>query len=141
MDDEGPPLGERLTSIEAESLDGRTVAVGSGTQLILFASPGCRMCEEVLPALPTLARTHSLQPVVVTDVDREETLLAYPEKKGQTIVPGIEIAVAYEIPGTPYILVVDEDGIVRAKGTVNNLEQLEGLLDSASERQHVRLQD
>jgi hypothetical protein len=30
--------------------------------------------------------------------------------------------------------VLDERGVVAAKGTVNNLEQVEGLLDTADER-------
>jgi hypothetical protein len=38
------------------------------------------------------------------------------------------------IPGTPYVIVVDRLGIVRSKGTVNNLEQLEGLVDTAEQR-------
>jgi hypothetical protein len=40
----------------------------------------------------------------------------------------------YEIPGTPYVILLDASGIVRAKGTVNNLEQLEGLVDTARRR-------
>jgi hypothetical protein len=31
-------------------------------------------------------------------------------------------------------VVLDETGMVRAKGTVNNLEQIEGLVDTATER-------
>ncbi len=139
MDDEGPPLGEPLAAIEAETLDGKHITVGDASQLILFSSPGCRMCEEILPALPVLARSRELDPIVVTDVDREETALAYSNRKGMAIVSGVDITATYEIPGTPFVLVVDGDGIVRAKGTVNNLEQMEGLLDSAAERQGARL--
>jgi hypothetical protein len=41
---------------------------------------------------------------------------------------------AFEVPGTPFLLVLDELGIVRAKGTVNTLEQMEGLVDTAERR-------
>ena len=41
---------------------------------------------------------------------------------------------AFEVPGTPFLLVLDELGIVRAKGTVNTLEQVEGLVDTAERR-------
>jgi hypothetical protein len=41
------------------------------------------------------------------------------------------------VPGTPYAVVLDALGVVRAKGTVNNLEQMEGLVDTAT----ARLQD
>ncbi len=40
----------------------------------------------------------------------------------------------YDVPGTPFALVLDELGTVRAKGTVNNLEQVEGLVDVALRR-------
>jgi hypothetical protein len=32
------------------------------------------------------------------------------------------------------VIVLDEQGVVVAKGTVNNLEQVEGLVDTASRR-------
>jgi hypothetical protein len=38
------------------------------------------------------------------------------------------------VPGTPFVVVLDERGVVRAKGTVNNLEQVEGLVDTANRR-------
>jgi hypothetical protein len=39
-----------------------------------------------------------------------------------------------DVPGTPFVVVLDEAGVVRAKGTVNNLEQVEGLVDTANRR-------
>jgi len=39
-----------------------------------------------------------------------------------------------EIPGSPFAIVLDRDGIVRAKGTFNSLAQLEGLLAAAERR-------
>ena len=42
----------------------------------------------------------------------------------------------YGVPGTPFAVVFDGMGVVRAKGTVNNLEQLEGLVDTARRREH-----
>jgi hypothetical protein len=50
------------------------------------------------------------------------------------VVADIRLSQRYAIPGTPYIVVIDSMGVVRAKGTVNNLEQLEGLVDTAARR-------
>ena len=63
--------------------------------------------------MPAAARAGDLVPQVVHDPDAER---------------------AFDVPGTPYLLVLDEMGIVRAKGTVNNLEQVEGLVDTAGRR-------
>jgi hypothetical protein len=51
-----------------------------------------------------------------------------------TIVASRDLPASYAVPGTPYIVVLDPLGIVRAKGTVNNLEQLEGLIDTGIAR-------
>jgi hypothetical protein len=40
----------------------------------------------------------------------------------------------YAVPGTPYVVALDELGAVRAKGTVNNMEQFEGLVQTARRR-------
>ena len=40
----------------------------------------------------------------------------------------------YDVPGTPFLLLMDRSGVVRAKGTVNNLEQVEGLIDLGMRR-------
>ena len=45
-----------------------------------------------------------------------------------------ELERVYDVPGTPFVLVMDDAGVVRAKGTVNNLEQVEGLVDMALRR-------
>jgi hypothetical protein len=45
-----------------------------------------------------------------------------------------ELEVAYRVPGVPFVVVLDELGVVRSKGTVNSLEQVEGLIDTARRR-------
>jgi hypothetical protein len=63
--------------------------------------------------VPAAAAAGRLDPIVVHDPDAERVL---------------------GVPGTPFVVVLDERGIVRAKGTVNNLEQVEGLVDTANRR-------
>ena len=41
---------------------------------------------------------------------------------------------AYRVPGVPFVVVFDELGVVRSKGTMNSLEQVEGLVDTARRR-------
>jgi methylamine dehydrogenase accessory protein MauD len=137
MDAEGPELGSRAIEIETKDTKGRAVVIGKGgeDQLLLFVSPTCHVCERVLPSLPAVARAGRLVPYVITDIDVEETALQFKHKRVEApIVPGVAIAQAYEIPGTPYIVAIDSRGIVQAKGTVNNLEQVEGLIDTFDRR-------
>ena len=132
MDAEGPALGSAAPQIDLTALDGAKVRVGGGgrAQLLLFISPGCHICEQVLPGVGAL-RQLGVEPVIVTDNDAEETALVYGRKRLEApIVPGIGVTSSYEIPGTPFVVIVDSDGLVKAKGTVNNLEQLEGLVET-----------
>ena len=115
IDTEGPTLGEALPPVEARGADGMSLLVGGagGRRLVMFSSPTCIVCREVAPAVPAAARSADLVPQIVHDPDVERT---------------------FDVPGTPFLMVLDELGIVRAKGTVNNLEQVEGLVDTADRR-------
>lgn len=137
VDDEGPPLGQMPPPAEVRDLAGRAVVVGGPgeAQLLLFVSPTCPICREVLPSVPAVARTGALAPYVLVDEDDPDLLQRYRGGRlGAPVIPAPELARSYGIPGSPYVVVLDEAGIVRAKGTVNNLEQMEGLVDTARRR-------
>ena len=137
IDDEGPALGDVPESFELATIDGRTVRVGGPgeAQLLMFVSPGCMVCEQVLPSIPVIARSGSMKPYVLTDVDGFETERAFANKQlSAPVASAPAVASSYGVPGTPYVVILDNGGIVLAKGTVNNLEQMEGLVDSARRR-------
>ncbi len=137
LDAEGPQLGEAPPPIPAEDLDGAAVVVGGPgePQLLMFVSPGCQVCDQVLPSLSVVAAAGRYRALVVTDTDAHESANSFAAKRIPVpIVPGQQITSTYNVPGTPYIVTLDEFGVVRAKGTVNNLEQIEGLLDTAARR-------
>jgi len=137
IDDEGPVLGEAPEPVATTDLGGREVVLGGPgeAQLLLFVSPGCRLCEQVLPATSALAGRGRLAPYVVTDVDTEEAGSAFGARRLHApVIASLRAAETYSVPGTPYVVVLDELGVVTAKGTVNNLEQMEGLVDTAVTR-------
>lgn len=115
IDDEGPALGEAPEARTARGRDDTPTLVGGPgpRRLIAFVSPTCPICEHLLPSLPTAAAAGGLVPQVVSDA---------------------ELEVAYRVPGVPFLVVLDELGVVRSKGTVNSLEQIEGLIDTAHRR-------
>jgi hypothetical protein len=115
VDDEGPPLGEAPEARPARERDGSTIVIGGPgvSRLLTFVSGTCPLCERVLPSLPAAARASGLELQVVSDPDLET---------------------AYRVPGVPFVVVFDELGVVRSKGTVNSLEQVEGLVDTARRR-------
>jgi hypothetical protein len=115
VDDEGPALGEAALPTTARAADGSTLTIGGPgpVRVVAFSSPTCSVCHELMPAIPAAAAAAQAVPQVVHDAEAERD---------------------WDIPGTPFLVVLDEVGVVRAKGTVNNLEQVEGLLDTAARR-------
>jgi hypothetical protein len=115
VDDEGPALGEAPEARRFRTPDGsRRVIGGPGPgRLVAFVSDTCPICERVAPSLPAAARASGLELQLVSDPDLET---------------------AYGVPGVPFVVVLDEVGVVRSKGTVNSLEQVEGLVDTARRR-------
>jgi len=139
IDGEGPPLGETPQAIEASDLDGRPVVVGGPgrEQLLLFVSPGCPVCRDVLPSFGVAASAAGLDPIVIAEADETGAWeLARDAHIGAPVVASPDAAHAYGVPGTPYAVALDRYGVVRAKGTVNTLEQIEGLVDTARRREH-----
>ena len=115
VDAEGPTLGEAPPPLPGIDGHGARVLVGGPgpARLVLFSSPTCPICTEVSPGIPAAAAAARMVPLILHDPDLERI---------------------YGVPGTPFALVMDELGVVRAKGTVNNLEQVEGLVDTALRR-------
>ncbi|MFN2488329.1 MAG: hypothetical protein ABR529_01010 [Actinomycetota bacterium] len=137
LDDEGPPLGEAPESFHGWDLDGREVTIGGPgeAQLLMFVSPGCTLCDQVMPSLPGVATSAGMTSYVVTDLDPAEAASAFSAKRTPSpVVAAPDIVRSYDVPGTPYIVMLDTRGVVRAKGTPNNLEQVEGLVDTARRR-------
>ena len=139
VDAEGPPLGAAMPPIEVTDLQGRRLTIGgqADPRLLMFVSPDCGLCAQVLPALDATGRHSDFTPVVVTDADAGEAGRAA-QSTTATTVSSLDVVRAYDIPGTPYVVILDETGLVTAKGTVNNLEQLEGLVTTAERRRAER---
>ncbi len=140
LDEEGPPLGDAPPPVQLATIDGRNVTVGGPgeAQLVLFVSPTCPVCREVAPGLQVAARSGGMAARVVADADDASVTRTY-ASLGAPVVASPHLAREYGIPGTPYAVVLDTLGVVRAKGTVNNLEQMEGLVDTARRRLEAAL--
>ncbi len=135
--EEGPPLGEAPMPTEAATMEGDTRVVGGpgDGQFLLFVSPTCPICETVLPSLPAVASVGRMEPIVIADVESRGARKALHHKRIEApVIPAPSIVELYGVPGVPYAVVLDERGVVLAKGTVNNLEQMEGMVDMAAAR-------
>jgi hypothetical protein len=104
--EEGPPVGD-----VAPELD-RLNRVGD--ELVAFFSSDCRLCRAIAPGVRAFEREGM---PVRTVYEHEEP----------------SVFERWGVPGTPFLVHV-VDGFVAAKGTVNSLEQLDGLVALGSAR-------
>jgi methylamine dehydrogenase accessory protein MauD len=106
---------------------------GKTATLLVFVALACSACAELAPALRSLARSdrHELHTVIVSLDGDEEANRAYARARrldhlGYLVDPNLGVRVG--VTATPYAMLLDSQNDVRAKGIVNNLEQLESLL-------------
>lgn len=132
--DKGPAVGEAAPRFELNDLLGQPRRVGhAGTrsQLLFFVSPTCPVCKKLLPILKSVAQTERawLDIVLASDGEMPEHLAFY-RKSGLESFPYLlstELGLRFQISKLPYAVLMDGQGIVRAKGLINSREQLESL--------------
>jgi hypothetical protein len=108
----GPPQGALEIEGEGPKLGAAAPALlglrGSGSELVAFFSPTCRLCRELLPGVQALGRDGVS--IRIVDEGRDP-----------------DVFHVWNVPGSPFAVHL-VDGVVSAKGLVNTLEQLEGLV-------------
>lgn len=113
--EEGPPIFSRTSLIPRFRIDPDTVLA-----LAVFVSDSCHVCDSLEPSIRALAG------------DREVVVESF-EESAETIV-----WTELEIPGSPFAVALDRQGTVLAKGTFNNLAQLESVVETAKRRRGER---
>ncbi len=88
--------------------------------LAAFVSAGCHVCHSLEPSIRALANDPR---VAVATFDEAADAEVWSE---------------LEIPGSPFAIALDLEGLVLAKGTFNNLAQLESVLATAERRRAER---
>ena len=129
-------VGELAPAITVSTLQGAEITIGpaqndNASTLLFFLSPSCPVCKTLLPTVLRIASEEGpgLQLILASDgnLDKqrafagEQGLLEFP------YVVSSELGLAYHASKLPYAVLIDEKGIVRAKGLVNTREHLESL--------------
>jgi methylamine dehydrogenase accessory protein MauD len=133
----GPKIGEASPRFELSALDGRRVVVGAGggrSMLLFFLSPTCPVCKKLLPVLKSAEKAERswLEVVLASDGEREKHE-AFVRQHGLAQLPYVlssHLGLGYRVNRLPFGVLIDGEGIVRAKGLINNREQLESLFNA-----------
>ncbi|MDQ3261071.1 MAG: methylamine dehydrogenase accessory protein MauD [Pseudomonadota bacterium] len=135
--DAGPKLGEAAPKFELPAFNGAAISIGgqrSLSQLLFFLSPTCPVCKKLLPILKSAAQAERgwLQVVLASDGEATQHLEFYRDGKLNEFpyVLSPDLGMTYRVSRLPYAVLIDETGAIRAKGMINNREQLESLFNA-----------
>ena len=135
--DAGPKLGEVAPKFQLPALNGAVMSIGGQrplSQLLFFLSPTCPVCKKLLPILKSASQAERewLQVILASDGDATQHLAFYRGAK-LTEFPYVlssDLGMTYRVSRLPYAVLIDEAGAIRAKGMINNREQLESLFNA-----------
>ena len=132
--DTGPKVGDSAPVFALSDLDGRPVNVGAPSPrstLLFFLSPTCPVCKKLLPVIKSAAISERrwLSIVLASDGEANEhrRFLQRAQLGAFPYVLSQPLGIAFHVSKLPYAVLLDEHGVVRAKGLVNSREQLESL--------------
>jgi hypothetical protein len=103
LDHEGPELGGRVALVERFERD-------APLKVAVFTSRRCSLCAALEPSLRLLGNDPGVELATFDEHDDADAWQAL------------------AVPGSPYAVVLDSEGIVLSKGTFNSLYQLESLV-------------
>lgn len=136
MTTSGPKIGEPAPLISVPDLNGTSVEIGGAKslpQLVLFVSPTCPVCKELVPTARSMAKAEKLSLVFGSDGGEAGKHADYVKKMDIGSYPyivSLELGMKFEVSKLPYAVLIDENGVLRSKGLVNSREHLESLVES-----------
>jgi methylamine dehydrogenase accessory protein MauD len=133
--DSGPGVGDKAPALALATLAGNFVQIGHAltkgrAQLLLFVSPDCPVCKELIPIAKSVARDERLSVLYVSD-GRTEELRRFVDRLGldaNAFVNSPEVGMRFGVGKLPYAVLIDDAAVVAASGLVNSREHLESLV-------------
>lgn len=135
----GLAVGEPAPVLELAALDGRELRVGAArddgrSTLLLFVSPTCPVCKTLLPAVKSSRRDERAWMDVILASDGDPTaqreFVRTQGLEGVPYVVSAALGLAYQVSRLPFAALLDERGVLRARGLVNSREHLESLFEA-----------
>ncbi|PZQ49911.1 MAG: thiol-disulfide isomerase [Rhodovulum sulfidophilum] len=138
ISDTGPDIGARAPALALPNLNGPGLTLGDNggrSQLVFFLSTTCPICKALVPALRDAARAESdwLDVVLASDGNPEphRRMIAKERLEDFPYALSSELGMTFKVAKLPFAILIDGTGRIRAKGLVNNREQLESLFHAA----------
>lgn len=138
ISDSGPDIGARVPDMILPNLNGEALQLadpGARARLVFFLSTTCPICKALIPSLRDAARAEGdwLDVILASDgkpgphedMIRREKLQDFPYTLSS------QLGMTFKVAKLPFAILIDGKGVIKAKGLVNNREQLESLFHAA----------
>ena len=139
MLNKGLTVGEQAPEMEVVALDGVHMKVGTPrpdgkSTLLLFVSPTCPVCKSLLPVVKSSGKDERdwLNVILASDGSPEEHR-EFARANGLAGIPYVvsaPLGMTYQVSRLPFAALLDEAGVLRARGLVNSREHLESLFEA-----------
>ena len=145
----GPKVGEQLepmflTDIRGEEVRLAEPSASGQSTLVLFVSPTCPVCKTLLPAIKSAAAAEHgwLRVILASDGELAEQQRYVAEQSLERFpyVLSTDLGIRFQVGKLPFVVLIDEQGVLRAKGLINSREHLESLFE-AQERGVASIQE
>jgi len=143
----GPVVGEPAPMLDVTTMDGAALSIGKALakgrmQLLLFVSPACPLCKELIPIATNFARRERLDIVFIGDdeASQQQAMIGRLDMAGMPFVNGPLVGRTFHVDRLPHAVLIGDSGTVLSKGLVNSREHLESLV-TAHELGVVSVQD
>jgi methylamine dehydrogenase accessory protein MauD len=135
----GLQVGQPVPSMSLTDLSGRSVTIGAPSDsgrstLLVFLSPTCPVCKLLLPVVKSSRTSESawLELILASDgvADEHRRFIAANKLEEIPYVLSAELGMSFQVERLPFAAVIDEGGILRARGLINSREHLESLFEA-----------
>jgi len=136
---QGVKPGEVAPALDLKTLDGERITLGGErsdgrSTLLMFVSPDCPVCAQLIPAVRAIAGQEAGWLVVVFASDGASAQhAAFRKAKGLTEFPyvvSMELGLRFQVGKLPYAVLLDEGGRLVAQGLTNSREHIESLFEA-----------
>lgn len=130
----GPKVGTPAPVMSIPDINGTLVPIGMPAklaQLILFVSPTCPICKDLVPIAKDMAKADKVDLVFASDGGERSAHDDYIKRMKLEKYPyivSLELGMKFEVGKLPYAVLIDSAGVLRSKGLVNSREHLESLV-------------
>lgn len=139
----GPKVGEAAPVQTLQSVAATEVQIGGVNNeglstLLLFVSPTCPVCKTLLPIVKSVmsAEKKSARVLLASDAaspdehKQQEQFIRDYQLPAHDYVLSRSLGLSFMVEKLPFAVLIDKNGVLRAKGIVNSREHLESLFEA-----------